>query len=74
MAAARAARRPTPRYIGSITEVHGDVVDVRACLLPCCDGVDEWDQPHASLTVYPDAGGPAVRLDRVRFASFTGRP
>jgi hypothetical protein len=66
--------QPAPRYIGSLTDVHGDVVDVRACVLPCCVELPEWEHPHASLTVYPDAGGSAVRLDRVRFASFTGRP
>lgn len=66
--------KPRPRYIGSITEAHGEVVDVRPCPLRCCADVPEWDQPHASLTVLPDLGGRAVRLDQVRFASFTGRP
>lgn len=63
-----------PRYIGSLTEVHGVIVDVRPCVHRCCIELPEWEHPHASLTVYPDAGGSAVRLDFVRFESFTGRP
>jgi len=63
-----------PRYIGSLTECHGEIIGVHPCDCSPCVHLPEWEQQHVTLRVFPDAGGPAVTLKRVRFASFTGRP
>lgn len=65
---------PAPRYIGSQTTCHGEVLAVHPCGCGTCRDLPEWEHLHATLQVLRDDTGRVVTLRNVRFESFTGRP
>lgn len=56
------------RYVGSLTEVHGEVLGTHECLCPECRA-GEFEDARLELTVRADDDGRVYRLEHVRPAS-----